>query len=99
MHFFVLSRKFYLLLAGDWMTLQMHLISTNTAEGRAKRDFFAGEYEEKYQNLLESFAQVEKAIIDLETSPTVLARCSISKHTPLIDACHVSRSSEPYERL
>jgi len=81
-HFFALPRKFYRLLAGDWRTLQMHSISTNTAEGRAKRDFSAGEYEGKYQKLPESFAQVEKAIIDLQTSPTVLARCSISNHTP-----------------
>jgi hypothetical protein len=79
-HFFDLPRKSYLLLDGDWRTLQMHSISINAAEGRAERDFSAGEYEGKRQEIPESFAQVEKAIIDLDSKAIPAGtRCSVAR--------------------
>jgi hypothetical protein len=61
-----------------------------TAEGIAKRDFAAGEYEGKYQQISESFAQVEKAIIDLKTSPPQFWQDVRSPITsPESTSCHV----------
>jgi hypothetical protein len=65
--FFDLPRKSYILLNEDWRTLQMHSISIKTAGGSAKRDFSAGEYGGKRQEIPDDFAQVEKAIAELES--------------------------------
>jgi hypothetical protein len=67
--FFDLPRKSYILLNEDWRTLQMHSISIKTAGGSAKRDFSAGEYGSKRQEIPDNFAQVEKAIAELESKP------------------------------
>jgi hypothetical protein len=65
--FFDLPQKSYILINEDWRTLQMHSISIKAAGGSAKRDFSAGEYDGKRQEIPENFARVEKAITELES--------------------------------
>jgi hypothetical protein len=65
--FFDLPQKSYILLNEDWRTLQMHSISIKAAGGSAKRDFSAGEYGGKRQEIPDNFARVEKAISELES--------------------------------
>jgi hypothetical protein len=65
--FFDLPQKSYLLLNEDWQTLQMHSISIKAAGGSAKRDFSAGEYGGKLQEVPDNFARVEKVITELQS--------------------------------
>jgi len=65
--FFDLPQKSYILLNEDWRTLQMHSISIKATGGSAQRDFSAGEYRGKRQEIPDNFARVEKAIIELES--------------------------------
>jgi hypothetical protein len=65
--FFDLPQKSYVLINEDWRTLRMHSISIKAAGGSAKRDFSAGEYDGKRQEIPENFARVEKAITELES--------------------------------
>ena len=64
--FLDLPQRSYMLLNEDWRTLQMHSISIKAAGGSAKRDFSAGEYGGKRQEIPDNFARVEKAITELE---------------------------------
>jgi hypothetical protein len=65
--FFDLPQKSYVVINEDWRTLRMHSISIKAAGGSAKRDFSAGEYDGKRQEIPENFARVEKAITELES--------------------------------
>jgi hypothetical protein len=82
-HFFDLPQKSYMLLNQDWRTLQMHSISIKAAGRTAKRDFSAGEYAGKAQEIPKDFAQVENAIVDLESKAIPPeTRCTVAQ--PLV---------------
>jgi hypothetical protein len=70
-HFVDLPRKSYLMLNADtqdWQKLKLHSITIKANGGSAKRDFSAGEYGGKHQEVPEKFATIEKAIVELKSS-------------------------------
>jgi len=79
-HFLDLPQKSYMLLNEDWRTLQMHSISIKAAGWIAKRDFSSGEYDGKTREIPQNFAQVENAIIDLESKAIPPeTRCTVAR--------------------
>ena len=90
-HFFDLQQKSYMLINQDWGTLQMHSISVKGAGGSAKRDFSAGEYNGRRQEIPQEFEQVEKAIIDLEAKAiSPQAHCTVGRPLLFEDTAKVA---------
>jgi hypothetical protein len=64
-----LPRKTYLIVNGDeqdWRKLKLHSIGIKTAQGSVKRDFAAGEYDDKREELPKNFVLLENAMLDLK---------------------------------
>jgi len=67
--FFGLPRKTYLIVDGDeqdWRKLNLHSIGIKTPQGSVKRDFAAGEYGDKREELPKDFVLLENAMLDLK---------------------------------
>jgi hypothetical protein len=67
--FLALPRKTYLIVDGDeqdWRKLKLHSIGLKTAQGSVKRDFAAGEYDDKREELPRDFVALENAILELK---------------------------------
>lgn len=66
--FLDLPQRSYLLINEDRERLQIHAIAIKTSGGSAKREFSAGTYDGKRQELPENFTTLEKAISALRSS-------------------------------
>jgi hypothetical protein len=65
--FLDLPRTPYIMIGGDWRELQLHGIMVKDAEGTALRSFSAGQYDGRPQEIPQSFATIEKAILALKS--------------------------------
>lgn len=68
-NFFGMPVKSYLMMNADerdWRKLKLHSIGIKTPESSVKRDFAAGEYGDKHEELPNDFVALENAILDLK---------------------------------
>lgn len=67
--FLALPRKTYLIVnrnVQDWRKLRLHSIGIKATQGSVKRDFAAGEYDDKREELPKNFVALENAILELK---------------------------------